>query len=105
MRKTVDDHIGDDGKQHQGGDIGRGAKHAEHNLVGQVLVDAALLAMGKGTLDELARRCRIDVVSTESDIAYPLFFEIRRTIPTSAAEMINRTTPMPNRAERCRPEE
>ena len=55
MRQAVDDHVGDDGDQHQRGDIGRGAKHAEHDLVGQILVDAALLAMGKGTLDALAR--------------------------------------------------
>lgn len=53
--KTVDDHVGDNGDQYQRGDIGRGAKHAEHNLVGQILVDAALLTMGKGTLDALAR--------------------------------------------------
>ena len=60
MRQAVDDHVGDDGDQHQRGDIGRGAKHAEHDLVGQILVDAALLAMGKGTLDALTRRGRID---------------------------------------------
>ena len=106
MWQAVDDHVGDDSDQHQRGDVCRGTEHAKHDLVGQVLVDAALLAVGKGTLDALARRGRIDVVSTESDIAYPLFFlEIRRTMPTSVAEMINRTTPMPNSAERCRPEE
>ena len=39
-------------------------------------------------------------------MAYPfLILESTRTMPTSAAEMMNRTTPMPNRAVRCRPEE
>ena len=33
MRQTVNDHVGDDGDQHQRGDICRGAEHAEHDLV------------------------------------------------------------------------
>ena len=37
-------------------------------------------------------------------MAYPfLFLESMRTMPTSDAEMMNSTTPMPNRAVRCRP--
>ena len=60
MWQAVDDHVGDDSDQHQRGDVGSGTKHAKHDLVGQVLVDAALLAVGKGTLDALARRGRID---------------------------------------------
>lgn len=106
MWQAVDDHVGDDSDQHQRGDVGSGTEHAKHDLVGQVLVDAALLAVGKGTLMRSRDEVASTVASTESDIAYPLFFlEIRRTMPTSVAEMINRTTPMPNSAERCRPEE
>ena len=33
MRQAVDDHVGDDGDQHQRGDVGGGTEHAEHDLV------------------------------------------------------------------------
>ena len=105
MRQAVDDHVGDDGDQHQRGDIGRGAKHAEHDLVGGSLLMRPFLPWERARLMRSRDEVVSTLVSTESDIAYPLFLEIRRTIPTSAAEMINKTTPMPNRAERCRPEE
>ena len=84
---------------------------AARNTPSMILLDRSLL-MRPFLPWERARLMRSreevvsTVVSTESDIAYPLFFlEIRRTTPTSVAEMINRTTPMPNSAERCRPEE
>ena len=45
-------------------------------------------------------------ISILSAMVYPfLIFDSRRTKPTKDADTTNSTTPIPNRAVRCRPEE